>query len=77
MRNPKLTEWFDGSKFVPCNVGVYETAASINPICSIYFQYWNGEFWGVVRNSINSAIKDKNKKSFCQKSPWRGLAEKP
>ncbi len=39
MRNPKLTEWFDGSKFVPCHVGVYETAASINPICYIYFQY--------------------------------------
>ena len=62
----KKSKWFDGAKFVPAHVGVFETANG-------YFRFWNGIRWGghgvtVDRALLFSDVHD------CGKSPtWRGI----
>lgn len=72
----KKTEWFDGSKFVPAHVGVYETKAVW--VSGGTYQYWNGKFWCAYTGNIGEAPEKHNAyKSAKQNSDWRGLAEKP
>jgi len=71
----ELTKWFDGSKFVPEHVGVYETSVEGRFKC---FQKWNGFFWCTYDFSVDKADSDKNKnESYYQNNNWRGLANKP
>lgn len=68
----KLTKWFDGRKFVPAHVGVYECGDG-------FYRNWNGEFWGFYARSTESASRTNvsNNESACQNLDWRGLAENP
>jgi len=66
----KLTKWFDGRKFVPAHVGVYECGGG-------YFRYWNGESWSFRQKTANEAEKWRGIRSIWEKIDWRGLAENP
>jgi hypothetical protein len=69
-----VTPWFDGEKFKPVRVGVYETkSVSRSPI----FRFWNGEFWGLKLLSKREAHRFQNLKSCVQDADWRGLAINP
>lgn len=78
MSNPKLTEWFDGSKFVPAHVGVYERDYSINQKAFYAYAYakWDGENWRFLSLTIDKADQEKSI-SGKQNLNWRGLAEQP
>ena len=74
MSKPKLTKWFDGSKFVPAHVGVYERVTLGK---RKYYSYWNGLYWGFCFDEITHAMFFKDSKSVAQCIKWRGLAVKP
>lgn len=63
----KLTKQFDGSKVVPYYLGVYKT------IDDGYYQYWNGTYWGLCMESIDSAFQHRECKSVFQSPTWRGI----
>lgn len=66
-----LTEWFDGSKFIPCHVGVYEvnTGDGVES-----YQYWNGEFWGFLGSTPRYAfVGGRHHESYYQNLPFRGI----
>lgn len=75
---PKLTEWLDGSKFVPAHVGVYER--DINPkwldFVTVY-SYWDGKRFSIWSTAIELAYMRRHERSRFQKASWRGLAVKP
>lgn len=66
----KLTGWFDGRKFVPAHVGVYECGDG-------FFRYWNGEFWGAYGRTEDIAAYFAPVESQYQNLDWRGLSENP
>lgn len=66
----KKSKWFDGSKFVPAHVGVYEVVNYGSPK---RFQYWNGLFWGFRGLNIDYVEDMKNQKSIWQSPTWRGI----
>jgi len=70
---PKLTKWFDGSKFVPAHVGVYKT--NIFNYSKTY-QYWDGLRWHCYNRYIRHP-QMANIPSGYQNMNWRGLAVKP
>ena len=73
MSNPKLTEWFDGSKFVPAHVGVYQRMILKNYAA---YSKWDGENWLI--HDFNIYVADQEKlKSNNKNLNWRGLAEQP
>ena len=75
-QEPELTDWFDGEKFNPFYIGVYETGHS-KKILSKGFQYWDGEIWGMTSESAANAIEREHFKGVDQKPHWRGLAKNP
>jgi len=72
MNEDQLTEWFDGSKFVPGHVGVYEVDDVSEP-----YKSWNGIFWGISAYSVHEAIVFSAFKSMYQNPNWRGLRSEP
>ena len=65
------TEWFDGKKFVPHHVGVYEKrfhegGASV-------WQYWDGSFWCKYCTDAVRAVKFRGDRSDYQNLDWRGM----
>jgi hypothetical protein len=62
----KKTEFFDGAKFVPAHVGVYEVEHG-------YFQYFNGQWWGAAVPSIIFAKQVRQVYSTFQSPTWRGI----
>ncbi len=74
----KRTPWFDGKKYKPVRVGVYELMS----LGQLGYQYWNGEAWGLWSISPTEARKDGLFYGACTRShqhdDWRGLiAEAP
>lgn len=65
----KKTEWFDGAKFVPNNVGVYQKKFKR----FIKYQYWNGKFWGLYCLSAIHAYECRKQRSAEQNLDWRGI----
>jgi len=55
MSNIKTTAWFDGAKFVPAHVGVYQTEDRN----FVDYQYWNGKFWGYYCGSASAAFNER------------------
>jgi hypothetical protein len=66
MSKNKKTEWFDGAKLVPYYLGVYET------MNGGYYQYWNGKYWGLAMETIDSAFNH-TRRSLFQNTSWRGI----
>ena len=86
MKNPKLTEWFDGSKFVPAHVGVYEIKLTkrFNGWVSgngTFYSHWNGYCWSYIACDLVQIIEYGYDDDASAKHPdfftWRGLAVKP
>lgn len=71
-----VTEWFDGSKTVPGQEGVYERAHGIRNLVKVY-SYWNGDYWGLYTSTVTGAFKAKDDESSFQNMFWRGLKERP
>ena len=73
-----LTEWFDGSKFVPCHVGEYQASVSKWPDI---LRWWNGEHWSEPYNRTNTNSEKnffrKNKEIENANIHFRGLKVKP
>jgi hypothetical protein len=66
-----LTDWISCDT-PPVRVGVYERAFS----SGLYFQYWNGEFWGWACDSAVVADSYAGSKSLNQGGCWRGFTTK-
>lgn len=64
------TPWFKkGEK--PWRVGVYEVKNTITP--GRFFQFWNGEFWGLRCAFPALAASFSAKRSEYQRPVWRGF----
>ena len=73
---PELTEWIDGSKFVPFHKGSYETGYG-EKLQSKGFQLWDGEMWGQTSESAESSISRPHLRGVDQVPFWRGLSKDP
>ena len=78
-KKPKLTKWFDGSKFVPYHVGEYN--ARIYKADGV-LRWWNGESWSqwyLETDSIENKNYWRKSNAWCIENEifWRGLAQKP
>lgn len=72
----KKTEWYP-DHVRPAYIGVYEVRIKMQYPKTAY-QYWTGQYWGLVRPTPASAMLGKSRQSLYQPSPrWRGLAQKP
>ena len=62
------TDWFDGRKFVPAHVGIYERRYASEHCAPLYStrDYWNGEKW----------IYELSGRELAPNLDWRGLKEK-
>jgi len=69
-KQPKLTKWFDGSKFVPYHIGWYISCMSK---ATDTMRFWDGAKWNYRDDRNISGMR------YCafQNRPWRGLAEQP
>lgn len=65
------TDWFDGKKFVPHHVGVYEKR--FREGSGSVYQHWNGKFWGQYSTNVARALGYKDNLSDYQNLDWRGL----
>ena len=79
----KRTKWFDGEKFMPSHVGVYERD----------YGHWIGQSYFDGKNFVEFRLKDCGDEVVIQKlvygkdyeklfpvrkiQPWRGLKDKP
>ena len=72
----KLTQWFDGSKFNPYWVGVYEVH---HPILGNMYQVWMGVVWYAATWTREDAWEcaEQMKVSVQQSPMFRGLNVKP
>ncbi len=70
MSKIKTTDWFDGAKFVPYHVGIYEV---INGTKFTSYQYWNGSNWGARASTTLQCYGDRNWRSDFQSPQWRGI----
>lgn len=66
----KKSKWFDGAKFVPAHVGVYETYY-VSFVTT--YQYWNGKFWGMCNSTPDRAAHYNDHEIFGQNRKWRGI----
>lgn len=72
---PKMTEWFDGAKFVPGSVGVYQRdCPGSTQAC---YSWWGGTFWSPGDYSPDFAFRFRGLVSLSQNLPFRGLAREP
>jgi len=72
MSNIKTTDWFDGAKFVPYHVGVYETIHSHVGINT--FQYWDSKNWRPYAPYVEHAYEYSNLRLSDYQAPqWRGI----
>ncbi|MES2048825.1 MAG: hypothetical protein V4447_10520 [Pseudomonadota bacterium] len=71
----KVTEWFDGKKFTPAHIGIYEVEIIYNQ--GKWYKFWNGKFFGFYMSTPEMAFYVKHKISQNQNSNWRGLTEDP
>ena len=63
----KKSKWFDGAKFVPAHVGVYEAACG-------YYRFWNGVKWGGHGATVDRALLFVDiPNNFDQSPKWRGI----
>ena len=77
MSNPKLTQWFDGSKFVPAHVGVYQRDYSkFQDGSFLGYCKWDGENW-ISFGFYTDYTEQEKYISLLQNINWRGLAEQP
>lgn len=67
----KKSKWFDGAKFVPAHVGVYEVD-HMSCFVEVY-QYWNDKFWGAYAPTPDRAVLYAGYKSDYQNLKWRGI----
>lgn len=77
-KKPKLTKWFDGSKFVPYHVGEYNASPHA---FGFIFRWWDGARWSYPYFQDSSEDAKKNSRSL-KENPilpihFRGLAQKP
>lgn len=71
----KYTGWFPaGTK--PARIGVYQTRIDIG-YRRIFYQHWNGEFWGLYGIQLDVADRWRVIQSSIQRPEWRGLAKEP
>lgn len=77
-KKPKLTKWFDGSKFVPFHVGEYK--AGINKFPDV-LRWWDGERWSAPYNKLEAEsdkkIARRRKASSGVAIHFCGLAQNP
>lgn len=75
MSQPKLTGWY-GRDQTPARKGLYQR---YRPIGSgqVFWSYWTGKHWGSFAEDPYRAYLWRAKRSFFQRAPWRGLAERP
>ncbi len=71
----KLSNWSEPGEKPPM-VGVWETCYS--DFSCVYFQYWNGKFYGSCANSPQQAYDVRNFRSYrnLKLARFRGLADK-
>lgn len=77
MSKPKLTPWFDGTKYKPARVGVYMLKCG-GIGTTVGYQRWDGKAWGIwsLSPSIAAASAHYADERY-QNDKWRGLAQKP
>jgi len=66
MSNIKTTDWFDGAKFVPAHVGLYEV------VQEGLWQWWDGKFWYAI-SAVKSRASRSDFISCFQSNKWRGI----
>ena len=54
---------------IPDNTGVYQVDELINR--NYAYQYWNGQYWGLICTDIDQAYSERNEKSLYQNPIWR------
>lgn len=59
----------------PVHPGPYLTVPSVSMSVRLY-QYWNGRYWGVFRQTPQLAEEYKNERSQFQTPKWWGVAMK-
>lgn len=64
-KKPKLTKWFDGSKFVPHHVGWYNSSFERE---EWRMRWWDGRYWRVDEGGDVCKLQERN---------FRGLAKQP
>ena len=67
----KKSKWFDGAKFVPAHVGVYET--NHNQCDETTYQYWDGKKWCYYAPNVHIANGYREFRSMVQSPTWRGI----
>lgn len=81
-KKPKLTKWFDGGKFVPYHVGIYQIDLSksfefLRPV----YSYWSGENWSYFSMNFDLVSEEIISESRARFSDacftFRGLAQNP
>ena len=65
------TPWFEGD-VRPFQTGVYERQIRLAP-----YSYWNGAYWGMSSQTVETAALNKRQCSLNQDVRWRGLAQEP
>ncbi len=76
---PELTDWFDGSKFVPFHIGEYSANTLNSPLIK---RWWNGKWWS--HPYIDCGSKNKKRLAKMKKEVYKnavinfqGLANNP
>lgn len=74
----KLTDWMSPPS-KPTKPGPYEVKVGDGEdmLARPHWQKWNGEFWGLRKNTPEEAEKSGMWRSNEQTPTWRGLAEDP
>ena len=64
-----LTDWFS-EDVNPVHVGVYQIDRGSQ---GKWYRFWNGEFWALCGETIQTAYAAKVIKSPAPAFPWRGI----
>ena len=78
---PEMTDWFDGSKFVPYHVGEYNVIGRSGFYTNELFRYWNGRHWSQAylmdsRDEIKRLCRSAREYGIGT-IYWRGLKHEP
>lgn len=66
----KLTPWIVG-RLKPVRVGVYQRESAYG----VVYSYWNGRFWGMIKERNVLSEFERYAPSQWQDIPWRGVAK--